>query len=58
MIEQTRPTAPQTNPLPAAKKQQEDASLYCPCCSSRLREHNCKLLCDKCDYYMSCTDYY
>ena len=36
----------------------EEACLYCPCCSSRLTESKCKLLCEKCGYYMSCADYY
>jgi hypothetical protein len=32
--------------------------LYCPVCSTRLIGRKCKLLCDKCGYYMSCADYY
>jgi Zn finger protein HypA/HybF involved in hydrogenase expression len=30
----------------------------CPNCGARLREHRCKLLCPRCHYYMSCSDYY
>ncbi len=36
----------------------EDPCLFCPCCSSRLAEIKCKLLCEQCGYYMSCADYY
>ena len=36
----------------------EAICLYCPCCSKRLTEMRCKLLCDRCGYYMSCADYY
>jgi len=32
--------------------------LYCPVCSTRLTGRKCKLLCEKCGYYMSCADYY
>ena len=34
------------------------AMLYCPVCSTRLTGRSCKLLCEKCGYYMSCADYY
>lgn len=44
-------------PTKPAKKT-EDPSNYCPCCSSRLTPLKCKLLCNKCGYYMSCADYY
>lgn len=30
----------------------------CPNCSAALREERCKLLCTRCHYYMSCSDYY
>jgi methionyl-tRNA synthetase len=32
--------------------------LYCPVCSTRLTDLKCKLVCNKCGYYMSCADYY
>jgi methionyl-tRNA synthetase len=37
---------------------EEQPMLYCPVCSSRLTARKCKLLCEKCGYYMSCADYY
>jgi hypothetical protein len=47
------------NPEPETRRQSEDEPmLYCPVCSSRLTERKCKLLCEKCGYYMSCADYY
>lgn len=36
----------------------EPAMLFCPVCDSRLRSHRCKLVCDRCGYFMSCADYY
>jgi hypothetical protein len=38
--------------------EEELAMLYCPVCSTRLTGRSCKLLCEKCGYYMSCADYY
>ena len=32
--------------------------LYCPACNNKLSQHKCKLMCDRCGYYMSCADYY
>ena len=32
--------------------------LYCPRCGSKLTPLKCKLMCDRCGYYMSCADYY
>jgi Zn finger protein HypA/HybF involved in hydrogenase expression len=29
----------------------------CPNCSATLEESRCKLLCPRCHYYMSCSDY-
>jgi Zn finger protein HypA/HybF involved in hydrogenase expression len=36
----------------------DEPMLWCPVCSSRLTPHKCKLVCEKCGYYMSCADYY
>jgi hypothetical protein len=32
--------------------------LFCPVCNQRLAALKCKLLCQRCGYYMSCADYY
>jgi hypothetical protein len=42
----------------ASKGPFEDPMLYCPVCSLRLAERKCKLFCERCGYYMSCSDYY
>ncbi len=34
------------------------AMLYCPVCSLRLTQRQCKLVCEQCGYYMSCADFY
>jgi hypothetical protein len=43
---------------PAAPESETDAILYCPVCSTRLEERKCKLICETCGYYLSCSDYY
>ena len=44
--------------LPSTQAVGEDPILYCPVCSKRLNPRMCKLVCDRCGYYMSCEDYY
>ena len=39
-------------------RKEDEPMLHCPVCSTRLTERKCKLLCEKCGYYMSCADYY
>src|SRR5579883_1923738 len=54
-VRESQPTPPRAdaeNPPP------EEPMLYCPVCSTRLTARKCKLLCEKCGYYMSCADYY
>lgn len=39
------------------KQAPENVMLYCPACSERLTPRKCKLICERCGYYMSCSDY-
>lgn len=41
-----------------ASRSEDEAVLYCPVCSTRLSEIKCKLVCEKCGYYLSCSDSY
>ena len=46
-----------SSPLSSTELRGEDASRYCPLCSQRLESRRCKLICNRCGYYMSCADY-
>jgi len=46
-----------SSPLSSSELRGEDASRYCPVCSQRLESRRCKLICNRCGYYMSCADY-
>jgi ribosomal protein S27AE len=35
----------------------EFANQFCPLCSSRLESHRCKMVCRKCGYFMSCSEF-
>ena len=50
-------TPPDSSPVPS-RRDEGEPMLYCPVCSTRLAARKCKLLCEKCGYYMSCADYY
>ena len=30
---------------------------FCPVCSSRLESHRCKMICPRCGYFMSCSEF-
>jgi hypothetical protein len=45
-------------PKPAAHAEAEEAMLYCPVCNQQLVARHCKLVCERCGYFMSCADYY
>lgn len=35
----------------------EEPMLWCPRCDQKLIQRKCKLICVRCGYYMSCSDY-
>jgi hypothetical protein len=39
-------------------KPKADASMFCPNCSTELHGHRCKVVCKKCGFYLSCSDFY
>ena len=41
-----------------APKPEPEPMLFCPRCDAKLTPLKCKLMCDRCGYYMSCADYY
>jgi len=52
------PQAPQAPQDSKSNQNDSEPMLYCPACSSRLTELKCKLVCERCGYFMSCADYY
>jgi hypothetical protein len=50
-----RESQPEAEPSQAGEC---EPMLYCPVCSTRLAGLKCKLICERCGYYMSCADYY
>jgi len=41
-----------------AHPQQADPVGYCPNCGSEMRESGCKLKCETCGFFLSCSDFY
>jgi hypothetical protein len=49
---------PQRGAGVAVKHEVEHHCQICPTCGHRLEGHRCKLICNRCGYYLSCADYY
>jgi hypothetical protein len=35
----------------------ENLHLICPNCNARMLDRGCKLICQRCGYFMGCSDY-
>ncbi len=55
---QPRETQPHKERVAEPAPDASEPMLYCPACNNKLSQHKCKLMCDRCGYYMSCADYY
>lgn len=53
-----RADPPRPAPSAPLTSAEQNVMLYCPNCSQRLESRSCKLRCDRCGYFMDCSDYY
>jgi hypothetical protein len=52
------PSAPEHTEPGESRRGSEHPIAFCPVCSRRLEPRRCKLVCEVCGYYLSCSDYY
>ncbi len=44
-------------PAPPDKPAAELPNQFCPVCSGRLESRHCKMICPRCGYFMSCSEF-
>jgi len=48
---------PAGSPAPASQPAAEFPNQFCPVCSARLESRRCKMICLRCGYFMSCSEF-
>ncbi|HSE47616.1 MAG TPA: hypothetical protein VLA96_00240 [Terriglobales bacterium] len=58
MAEEGKPRSPaQAGESPASQRAAE-VGQYCPTCGAKLKDRGCKLKCEQCGFFLSCSDFY